>query len=149
MTKMIFLNLPVKDLAAATRFYAAIGCKRNEQFSSDQAAMMAWSDNITFQLLTHDYFASFSAKPIAASNVSEVLIALSRESRQDVDAICQAAVANGGKTDVRAPQDMGFMYVRTFEDADGHVFEPMWMDAAAMSNQSITHSQSAGTEQGK
>lgn len=149
MTKMIFLNLPVKDLAAAARFYAAIGCVKNEQFSSDQAAMMVYSDSITFQLLTHDYFASFSAKPIAAANVSEVLIALSRESRQDVDAICRAAAANGGKADVRAPQDMGFMYVRTFEDPDGHVFEPMWMDTAAMSNQSDTHPKSVDMEQGK
>jgi uncharacterized protein len=136
MTKMIFLNLPVRDLAAATRFYEAIGCKKNEQFSSDQAAMMVWSDTITFQLLTHDYFSSFSSKPIAASNVSEVLIALSRESRRDVDTICEAAAVNGGKADVRAPQDMGFMYVRAFADLDGHVFEPMWMDTAAISNQS-------------
>ncbi|RZN35759.1 VOC family protein [Bradyrhizobium sp. Leo121] len=136
MTKMIFLNLPVKDLAAATRFYEAIGCKKNEQFSTDQAAMMAWSDTITFHLLTHDYFASFSAKPIAAANVSEVLIALSRASRQEVDAICEAAAITGGKADVRPPQDMGFMYLRSFEDPDGHVFEPMWMDPTAIANQS-------------
>jgi predicted lactoylglutathione lyase len=136
MTKLLFLNLPVKNLTAAIRFYEAIGCTKNAQFSSDQAAMMVWSDTITFQLLTHEYFASFSAKPMAAANVSEVLIALSRASRQEVDAICSAAAAAGGKADVRPPQDMGFMYVRAFEDPDGHVFEPMWMDAAAVANQS-------------
>ncbi len=134
MTKMIFLNLPVRDLAAATRFYQAIGCTRNEQFSTDQAAMMAWSDTITFQLLTHDYFASFSAKPIAPAEVSAMLIALSRESRDEVDAICAAAAGAGGKADIRPPQDMGFMYLRTFEDPDGHVFEPLWMDPAAIAN---------------
>jgi predicted lactoylglutathione lyase len=132
MTKMIFLNLPVTDLAAATRFYQAIGCTRNEQFSTDQAAMMAWSDTIVFQLLTHDYFASFSTKPIAPSGVNAMLIALSRASRDEVDAICAAAAGADGKVDIRPPQDMGFMYLRTFEDPDGHVFEPLWMDPAAI-----------------
>ena len=134
MPKMIFLNLPVKDLAAATRFYEAIGCEKNEQFSDARAAMMVWSDTITFQLLTHDYFATFTPKPIAdAQKTSEVLIALSRDSREEVDVITEAAAAAGGKADIRERQDMGFMYVRTFEDPDGHVFEPMWMDVEAAS----------------
>ena len=133
MNKMIFLNLPVENLDASIRFYEAIGCSKNEQFSSDQAAMMVWSDTITFQLLTHDYFSSFSAKPIADRGTSEVLIALSRDSRADVDAICAAATSAGGRTDIRPTQDLGFMYVRAFEDPDGHVFEPAWMDMAAVS----------------
>ena len=134
MPKMIFLNRPVKDLAAATRFYEAIGCEKNEQFSDARAAMMVWSDTITFQLLTHDYFATFTPKPIAdAQKTSEVLIALSRDSREEVDIITEAAAAAGGKADIRERQDMGFMYVRTFEDPDGHVFEPMWMDVEAAS----------------
>ena len=134
MPKMIFLNLPVKDLAAATRFYEAIGCEKNEQFSDARAAMMVWSDTITFQLLTHDYFATFTPKPIAdAQQTGEVLIALSRDSREEVDVITEAAAGAGGKADIRERQDMGFMYVRTFEDPDGHVFEPMWMDVEAAS----------------
>lgn|GEM_PF-52188 len=133
MTKMIFLNLPVSDLDASVRFYEAIGCRKNAQFSSDEAASMVWSETITFQLLTLDYFASFLVRPIGdAKTATQMLIALSQESREAVDRITEAAAANGGKADIRPPQDMGFMYLRTFEDPDGHIFEPAWMDMAAM-----------------
>ncbi len=132
MPKMIFVNLPVKDLAASTRFYEAIGCEKNPQFSNEQASMMVWSDAISFMLLTHDYFATFTPKAIAdAHAASEVLIALSRDSREEVDAITEAAAAAGGKADIRERQDYGFMYSRAFEDPDGHVFEPAWMDVEA------------------
>ena len=133
MPRMIFVNLPVKDLAASIRFYAEIGCEQNHQFSNDQAAMMVWSDTISFMLLTHDYFATFSPNPIAdASKATGVLIALSRDSREDVDSITEAAAAAGGTADVRPPQDLGFMYSRAFADPDGHLFEPLWMDVAAV-----------------
>jgi len=126
---MIFVNLPVKDLAAATRFYEAIGCVKNEQFSDEKASSMMWSDAITFQLLTHDYYKTFTSKPIAdAHATSGMLLALSQESREAVDAITETAGKAGGKADVREPQDMGFMYLRSFADPDGHVFEPAWMD---------------------
>jgi uncharacterized protein len=132
MTRMIFVNLPVKDLAVATRFYEAIGCKKNEQFSDAHAASMVWSDTITFQLLTHDFFGTFTPKQIADSHkTTEVLIALSRDSRADVDAIAEAAAAAGGKSDIRERQDLGFLYSRAIQDPDGHVFEPMWMDVKA------------------
>ena len=135
MARMIFVNLPVKDLAASVRFYEAIGCEKNEQFSNEQAAMMVWSDTISFMLLTHGFFAGFTPKPIADAHASsEVLICLSRDSRADVDAITEAAAAGGGKADIRDRQDYGFMYSRSFEDPDGHVFEPMWMDMAAASS---------------
>ena len=138
--KMIFVNLPVKDLAASIRFYEAIGCVKNEQFSNEQSAGMIWSDTITFQLLTHEYFATFTSKQIAdAQKTCEVLLALSRDSREDVDAITQAAAANGGKADVRAPQDLGFMYSRAFSDPDGHTFEPAWMDMAAFATAGHAH----------
>ncbi|HEY4202568.1 MAG TPA: VOC family protein [Devosiaceae bacterium] len=133
MQKMIFVNLPVRDLAASIRFYEAIGCVKNEQFSDNNAASMAWSDTIVFMLLTHEFFSTFTSKPIADSHKSVgALIALSRDSREEVDAITEAAAAAGGKADFRAPQDMGFMYGRAFEDLDGHGFEPMWMDPAAV-----------------
>ncbi|HEV7370390.1 VOC family protein [Arenibaculum sp.] len=136
MAKMIFLNLPVKDLAASTRFYEAIGCRKNEQFSDENASSMVWSDAITFQLLTHAYYSTFTSKPIAdAHQASAMLIALSRDSREEVDAIVEAAAAAGGRADTRERQDMGFMYLRTFEDPDGHTFEPAWMDLAAMTGQ--------------
>lgn len=139
-TKMIFVNLPVRDLAAATRFYEAIGCSKNAQFSNDVAASMVWSETITFMLLTHGFFSTFTKKPIADAKVTtEVLLCLSRDSRKDVDAITEAAAAAGGKADIRERQDMGFMYSRAFEDPDGHVFEPMWMDVAAMPALPSTH----------
>jgi predicted lactoylglutathione lyase len=132
MPKMVFINLPVKDLAASIRFYKAIGCTQNMQFSDDNAASMVWSDAITFMLLTREYFSTFTPKKIAdAKQTSEVLIALSRDSREEVDAIARAAAAAGGKADVREPQELGFMYSRSFEDPDGHIFEPAWMNMEA------------------
>ncbi|MCL1634800.1 VOC family protein [Luteimonas sp. SX5] len=133
MSKMIFINLPVKDLAASTRFYEAIGCTKNEQFSDQNASSMVWSDAIVFQLLAREYYATFTKKPIAdAHAASPALFALSRDSREEVDAIVEAAKSAGGKIDVREPQDLGFMYLRTFEDPDGNTFEPAWMNLEAM-----------------
>ena len=133
MPKMIFVNLPVKDIAASTRFYEAIGCTRNAAFSDEKASSMVWSDAITFQLLAEPYFTTFISKEIAdARRTCEVLLAISMESRAEVDVIAGAAAGAGGKADVRAPMDMGFMYNRAFEDPDGHVFEAVWMDMSAM-----------------
>ncbi len=133
MAKTIYVNLPVKDLAVATRFYEAIGCERNEQFSDHQASSMVWSDTITFHLLTRDYFATFTPKKIAdAHATSEVLLALSRDSREEVDAIAEAAASAGGKAETRERMDLGWLYNRSFEDPDGHVFEAVSVDMAAM-----------------
>lgn len=129
MPKTIFVNLPVKDIAAATKFYEAIGCVKNEQFSDDHASSMVWSDAIIFQLLQQERYKTFTDKPIAdAHKTSGMLIALSRDSRAEVDAMVEAAAKAGGTADVREPQDMGFMYLRSFADPDGHVFEPAYMD---------------------
>lgn len=136
MPKMIFVNLPVNDLGIATHFYEAIGCEKNQQFSDENAASMVWSETITFQLLTLDFFRTFAPKPIANTRETVgALIALSRDSREEVDAITEAAASAGGKADVRERQDMGFMYGRAFEDPDGHVFEAMWMDMEAASSE--------------
>lgn len=133
MPKMIFVNLPVKDVAASTAFYEAIGFEKNAMFSNEQVSSMVWSETITIMLLSHAYYATFTTKPIAdAHKVSAALFALSRDSREDVDTIVTAAATAGGEADVRAPQDMGFMYGRTFADPDGNVFEPMWMDMSAI-----------------
>lgn len=133
MPKMIFLNLPVEDIAAATRFYEILGCQKNEQFSDERASSMMWSDMITFQLLTRDYFKSFSHKPIADPHGAVgAMIALSLDSREDVDRLAEAAKTAGGKIDVRAAMDLGFMYNRAVEDPDGHVLELVWMDPAGM-----------------
>ena len=131
MSKLIFVNLPVADVAKATAFYEAIGMVKNPQFSNEQASAMGWSDEIKFMLLDHAFYGTFTSKPIADTHAtSAVMLCLSRDSRADVDAITEAAIAAGGR-ETREPQDMGFMYSRAFEDFDGHTFEPMWMDPAA------------------
>jgi len=132
MAQMIFVNLPVKDVARAEAFYAAIGCTKDPRFSNEAAVSMQLSDEIVFMLLSHDFFQGFTPKAIAdASLTSEVLIALSRDSREAVDALVEKAAAAGGKADIRPSQDHGFMYGRSFEDPDGHIFEPIWMDLEA------------------
>jgi len=133
MPKMLFVNIPVRDLEASTRFYEAIGFQKNPQFSNEHASSMVWSEEIFFQLLTHEFYATFISRPIAdAHTTSAALFALARDSREDVDAIVEAAIKAGVKGDIRPKQDMGFMYGRTFEDPDGNVFEPMYMDMSAM-----------------
>ncbi|MCA8879046.1 MAG: lactoylglutathione lyase [Rhodobacteraceae bacterium] len=134
MPKMIFVNLPVQDLAAATSFYEAIGCEKNPLFSDDKASCMVWSDSIYFMVLSKEFFSSFTSKAIAdARTTTEVLTALSFDRRSDVDAIAEAAAAAGGRADIRAPTDAGWMYQRAFEDPDGHIFEAVWMDMEAAS----------------
>ena len=135
MPQMIFVNLPVVDVARSTAFYEAIGCTKDERFSNEMASAMQLSDEIMFMILSHDFFKTFTPKAIAdAKATTEVLLCISRESRAEVDAIVERAAAAGGQADVRPVQDMGFMYSRAFEDPDGHMFEPMFMDLeAAMS----------------
>ncbi len=130
--QMIFVNLPVADVAEATAFYEAIGCTRDPRFSGEHASAMQLSDAIVFMILSHDFFKGFTPKALAdAHAATEVLIALSRDSREAVDAIVEKAATAGGRADIRDKQDMGFMYGRTFEDLDGHIFEPMYMDMEA------------------
>jgi len=132
MTQMIFVNLPVADVAKATAFYEAIGCTKDPRFSNEAASAMQLSDTIVFMILSHDFFKGFTPKPIAdAHATTEVLVCISRDSREAVDAIVEKAAAAGGKADIRDKQDMGFMYGRSFEDLDGHIFEPMYMDVEA------------------
>lgn len=131
MSKMIFVNLPVADLPAARAFYEAIGAVNNPQFTDETAACMVFSDVIHVMLLTHDKFAQFTPKRIAdAHATSEVLICISAESREAVDAMTGKALAAGGR-EPRDRQDYGFMYARSFEDMDGHIWEPMYMDMEA------------------
>lgn len=132
MTKMIFVNLPVADLKAAIAFYQALGFTQNLQFSDETAACMVWSEAIHVMLLTHPKWRSFTSRPIPPSSSSEVMIALACDSRAAVDAMCTAAASTGGRADVNPAQDHGFMYGRSFTDPDGHLWEPMWMDPAAL-----------------
>jgi predicted lactoylglutathione lyase len=130
MSRMIFVNLPVKDLERSKAFYEAIGFRNEPKFSNDAAAMMVLSDTISVMLLTHPFYATFTRKPIAdASNSSQVLLCISCDSPAEVDRITDSAGSAGGKADLGPKQDMGgVMYGRSFEDPDGHQWEPMWMD---------------------
>jgi predicted lactoylglutathione lyase len=131
MSKMIFVNLPVADLDRSIVFYEAVGATKNPQFSDDTAACMVLSETIHVMILTHEKFSQFTPKRIAdAHETSEVLICISADSREAVDEITEAALANGGR-EPREPQDHGFMYGRSFEDPDGHIWEPMFMDMEA------------------
>lgn len=131
MARMIFVNLPVSDVARATAFYEALGFRRNPMFSNEQASAMVWSDEINVMLLDRAFYATFTDKTlIDAHTTSGVLLAISQDSREEVDAITEAALAAGGR-ETRDRQDMGYMYGRAFEDPDGHVWEPMFMNMAA------------------
>ena len=128
---MIFVNLPVADVAASTAFYRSLGMTLDPRFSNAQASAMVWSDTISFMLLSLDFYATFIDRPIAdARATSAALLCLTQASRADVDAITQAALAAGGR-ETRPVQDHGFMYGRAFEDLDGHVVEAGWMDVDA------------------
>ena len=132
MSKLIFVNLPVADLAHATAFYEAVGAVKNEQFCDATASCMVFSEHIHTMLLTHDKFRQFTPKTIAdAKTTSEVLICLSAESRKAVDEMVEKVPRAGGKVDPSPKQDYGFMYGRSFEDPDGHIWEVMWMDVEA------------------
>lgn len=132
MSRMIFVNLPVSDLEASMRFYKALGFENNPHFTDDTAACMVWSEAINVMLLTHAKWREFTTRPIPPSTSSEVMLALSCDNREAVDAMNDAAAANGGTADVNPIQDLGFMYNRNLADPDGHVWESMWMDPAAI-----------------
>ena len=132
MSQMIFINLPVTDLARSKAFYKAIGATNNPQFTDETAAMMSFSPEVNVMLLTHDKWRQFTSKTIPDANTyAQVLLALSRDSREAVDAITANAERQGVTIDPTPKQDFDWMYGRSFEDPDGHIWEVMWMDAAA------------------
>jgi len=133
MSKMIFVNLPVRDLAASTAFYVALGGKVNAQFSDERTTSVMFSDAIGVMLLTHDRYRDFTKRQIGdARRDSQALLALTVDNRDAVDATLTRAVAAGGSADPNPAQDLGFMYNRHIEDPDGYVWEIVWMDAAAL-----------------
>jgi predicted lactoylglutathione lyase len=130
MATNIFVNLPVRDLEASKVFFARLGFSFNAQFTDETAAAMVIDENIFSMLLTHEKFAQFTPKTITdAHTSSEVLIALSRDSKEAVNALFDKAIAAGG-LEVRPAEDYGFMMSRAFSDLDGHIWELMWMDPA-------------------
>lgn len=133
MTQTIFVNLPVSNVPASTAFYQALGAEKNETFSNETNSSMVISDTITVMLLSHERWRDFTSKSIPdARNSAQVLLCLSMESRDACDAAVDAAVKAGGAADPTPRQDHGFMYGRSYEDPDGHIWEVMWMDLAEM-----------------
>ena len=131
MTQMVFINLAVADVAAATRLYEAMGATLNPQFSNEKASALMWSDTISTMLLQREFFQTFTKRPVGDPRAAPTsLTCLSRDSRAAVDATIAAAVAAGART-LEEPQDHGFMYGQSVEDLDGHIIEVMWMDAQA------------------
>ncbi len=132
MSNMIFVNLPITDVARSRQFYQSLGYTINEKFSDATGACVVVSETIYLMILETAKFQGFAHLPIAdPSKSTSVLIALSHDSRAQVDAFAAAALANGG-FEPKVATDLGFMYNRTISDPDGNTFEPFWMDPAAV-----------------
>ncbi len=134
MATRVFINLPVKDLQASITFFTKLGYTFNPQFTDEHATCMIISDTIYAMLITHSRFRDFTKKAIAdATKTTEVLIALSAESKENVHEWAEKAIAAGGK-EANEPQDHGFMISRSVEDPDGHIWEIVWMDPNFVQN---------------
>ena len=131
MPRMIFISLPVSDIVQSRRFYAALGFAINDAFSDATTACFMMSEQVYFMISTHAKFQSISPKPLIMPSTGAMsLIALSCDSRAEVDSLTEAALQAGGR-EVHEAEDMGFMYSRAFEDPDGNGFGPIWMDPGA------------------
>jgi len=131
MVTKIFVNLPVKNLAASMEFFEKLGFTFNPQFTDENAACMVISEDIFAMLLMEEFFRTFTQKEIAdATKTAEAILALSVESREQVDLMMESALT-AGASEPREAQDHGFMYGRSFEDPDGHLWEIFYMDAQA------------------
>jgi uncharacterized protein len=129
--RQLFVNLAVDDLDRSVAFFTTLGFSFDPRFTDETATSMIVGENAYVMLLTKSKFAEFAKKPIVdASSQTEVLLAVSAASREGVDELAEAALASGG-SDANDPIDYGFMYSRSFEDPDGHVWEVVWMDEAA------------------
>lgn len=132
MATKIFVNLPVKNLKKSIAFFTKLGFTFNPQFTDETATCMIVSEDIFVMLLTEEKFKTFTPKPICdATKNTEVLVALSSESRAKVDEMVRKAVAAGGTT-YNKPQDHGFMYAHGFQDLDDHIWELIYMEPSAI-----------------
>ncbi len=131
MDTKIFVNLPVKDLGVTMEFFGKLGFEFNPQFTNENAACMVVSQDIFVMLLVESFFQTFTKKELAdATKVTEVITALSVESREAADELLTLALEAGAE-EAREVQDLGFMYSRSFSDPNGHIWEVFWMDEAA------------------
>lgn len=130
MPRTITISLPVADIEASKKFYAAVGFVANAQFAGGDAALFVWSDTISVMLVTRKLWGTFTARPIAPKGSNEVGLNLTVESRAIVDAMNKAAGENGGTSDINPIEDTKEMYGRDFADPDGHIWGPKWMDGS-------------------
>ena len=134
MTTKIFLNLPVRDLNKTIEFFTKLGFKFNPQFTDENATCMIVGEDIFVMLLVEKFFKTFTKKEICdTSKNTEVIVALSVEGREKVDQMINKAIEAGG-TESREPQDHGWMYGRSFEDINGHIWEIIYMDERTVKN---------------
>ena len=132
MNTKIFINLPVKDLQKTITFFTKLGFSFNAQFTNEKATCMIINEEAYAMLLVEAFFKTFTPKTLAdARQSTEVLLAFSTDSREKVDEMMSTALEAGG-SEVRAAQDLGFMYSRSFNDLDGHIWEIFWMDPNAV-----------------
>lgn len=125
--QMIFVNLPIQDMGRSQAFFRALGYDFNPQFTNEQGACLVLGENLFVMLLVEEFYKTFTAKAIAdARKTSEVLVCLSAQSREEIDALVSKALA-AGATAPRPPQDHGFMYAHGFDDLDGHTWEFAYM----------------------
>jgi len=135
MATKIFVNLPVKDLNKSMKFFSALGYSFNLQFTNETGACMVIAEGIYAMLLTQEKFKTFTPRQIAdATKSTEVIICLSAENKDKVNELVDKALA-AGATKTREAEDHGFMYERSFNDPDGHIWEIMWMDTSAFSQE--------------
>ncbi len=137
MGRMMFVNLPVKDLARSVDFWTGLGFTFNPQFTADNASCMVVSDHACVMLLSEGLFSTFTTRRVAdATEHTEAILALSAESREEVDRLVDAATSTGGSV-ANETQDEGFMYGRSFHDPDGHLWEVLAMDPAALEEEPV------------
>lgn len=134
MPTSVFINLATKDLDRSKEFYGALGYALNEKFTDAKAACIVISETVYVMLLTEEFFQTFTEKDLVdATQATETINALSTDSREAVDMMLEKGLAAGG-TEGREPQDLGFMYSRSLQDLDGHIWEYFWMDDSAAEN---------------
>ncbi|KAL5346638.1 hypothetical protein ACLOAV_008345 [Pseudogymnoascus australis] len=129
MARKIFVNLCVSDIVVATTFYTAVGATKNEIFSNETTSCMIFSDSIYVMIMLPSFFTQFvppEKQTADSKNVSEVLLCITVDKKEEVDEIVATAAKEGGKADPTKLPAMEGMYGRSFEDTDGHVWELMW-----------------------
>lgn len=127
-TNKIFVNLPVENLDRSVEFFTHLGFTFNQQFTDENATCMIISDSIYAMLLVKPYFKGFTKKELPDTTTeSEVIVALSADTRATVDELADKAIEAGAKI-TNDPSDLGFMYSRSFQDLDGHLWEIFYMD---------------------